>query len=197
MGNVQTEIDLGITKLSRANARPTPDLPVGVWDVIYADPPWRYNFTPTKSRAIENQYPTLNVADIVKLPVQPMFAANAILFLWATAPKLREALEVLDGWGFQYKTHAVWDKEKIGMGYWFRGQHELLLVGTRGTCSPPAESDRVPSVFRERRTARHSQKPRLIYEWIEKWFPRPCYLELFGRERYSPRWTVWGFEAPQ
>lgn len=64
-------------------------------------------------------------------------ADNAVLFLWATAPKLKEALEVMEAWGFEYRTNAVWDKEIIGMGYWFRGQHELLLVGVKGEFSPP------------------------------------------------------------
>lgn len=52
---------------------------------------------------------------------------NAVLYLWATAPKLLEALEVMRAWGFKYKTQAVWDKSWVGMGYWFRGQHEILL----------------------------------------------------------------------
>jgi len=78
-----------------------------------------------------------------------------VLYLWATAPKLLEAIEVMKAWNFSYKTHAIWDKEKIGMGYWFRGQHELLLVGTKGHFSPPAASLRIPSVIRE---ARNSQQ---------------------------------------
>lgn len=96
------------------------------YEVIYADPPWRYDFSKSNSREIENQYPTMSVDEICSLKVPT--ADNAVLYLWATAPKLLEALRVMDAWGFEYKTNAVWDKQIIGMGYWFRGQHELLLV---------------------------------------------------------------------
>ena len=116
-----------------------------------------------------------------------------MLFMWATVAKLREAFEVMDGWGFEYKTHAVWDKEKIGMGYWFRGQHELLLVGTKGQASPPDAEHRVSSVFREAR-GKHSAKPQCVYEWIEAAFPDRLKLEMYCR---SPRagWAVFGNEA--
>ena len=106
---------------------------------------------------------------------------------------MREAFEVMDGWGFEYKTHAVWDKEKIGMGYWFRGQHELLLVGTKGKVSPPAPEHRVSSVFREARRA-HSEKPDCVYEWIEAAFPHLLKLEMYYR-RPREGWLVFGNEA--
>ena len=96
------------------------------------------------------------------------------------------------GWGFAYKTSAVWDKEKIGMGYWFRGQHELLLVGVKGEASPPIPGNRVSSVFKEART-KHSKKPGCVYEWIEKAFPGEK-LEMYCREQ-RPGWQMWGNEA--
>ena len=101
----------------------TPPMVDGKYDVLLADPPWRYKFTKTKSRAIENQYHTMALENIKRLQVPS--EDNAVLFLWATAPKLLEALDVMSAWGFEYKTCAVWDKAQIGMGFWFRGQHEL------------------------------------------------------------------------
>ena len=127
-----------------------------VYQVVYADPPWRYSFSQAKSRAIESHYKTMDVEDISQLRIP--VAADAACFLWATAPKLVEAMSVLVAWGFDYKTHAIWDKEKIGMGYWFRGQHELLLVGIRGKVSPPQPDARMSSVIRHAR-GRHSSKP--------------------------------------
>ena len=79
------------------------------FDLIYADPPWQYDFSETDSRKIENQYPTMTVVEISSL--QPPSADDSVLFLWATAPKLEEALQVMRGWGFKYVTHAIWDKE--------------------------------------------------------------------------------------
>jgi N6-adenosine-specific RNA methylase IME4 len=168
----------------------TLDALVGLFDVVYADPPWRYSFSKSHSRDIENQYPTMAIDDICALRVPA--ADNCVLYLWATAPKLEEALRVVKAWGFTYKTHAVWDKEIIGMGYWFRGQHELLLVGTRGRVKAPAQELRVSSVIRERRTV-HSRKPELVQDMIEHWFPGPR-LELFAR-RPREGWTVWGNEV--
>jgi N6-adenosine-specific RNA methylase IME4 len=149
------------------------------FDVIYADPPWKYDFAETDNRKIENHYITMDNSDIAKMNVPA--ADNCVLFMWATAPKLIEAIEVLKGWGFEYKTCAVWDKEKVGMGYWFRGQHELLMVGVKGNVSPPEASIRISSVIRESRQ-RHSRKPDCIAEYIELAFYDKSKIELFCRE---------------
>ena len=85
------------------------------YDVIYADPAWRYDFSKSNSREIENQYPTMTIEEICALKVPAK--ENAVLYMWATAPKLLEAIKVLNAWGFEYKTQAVWDKEIIGMDY--------------------------------------------------------------------------------
>ena len=95
---------------------------MGKYQIIYADPPWRYDFSKSNSRKIENNYPTMELEEIKDFLIPA--DRNAVLYLWATAPKLKEALSVMESWGFTYKTHAIWDKEIIGMGYWFRGQHE-------------------------------------------------------------------------
>jgi N6-adenosine-specific RNA methylase IME4/stress response protein YsnF len=173
---------------TKENVKPV-ELPEEKFNVILADPPWKYDFAETENRAIENQYPTMSLEDIKKLEISS--ADNAVLFLWTTAPKLIEGIEVMKSWGFNYKTCAVWDKEMIGMGYWFRGQHELLLVGTRGQFSPPTTENRYSSVIRAKRTT-HSRKPEIIYEMIEKMFPEGKYLELFARNKYNEKWTVWG-----
>ena len=167
------------------------DILMTKYSVIYADPPWRYNFSPSKCRSIEENYPTMRVEEICSLPVPA--ADNAVLYLWATAPKLLEALAVMKAWGFEYKTHAIWDKEILGIGHWFRGQHELLLVGVKGKISPPEESLRIKSVIREKR-GRHSAKPDSVREHISRWFPRALKLEIFARACYSG-WSVWGNEA--
>lgn len=159
--------------------------------LVLADPPWRYDFAETDSRQIENQYPSATVGEIIAH--KPVTEGDCVLLMWATVAKMREAFEVMDGWGFEYKTHAVWDKEKIGMGYWFRGQHELLLVGTKGKVSPPAPEHRVSSVFREARRA-HSEKPDCVYEWIEAAFPHLLKLEMYCR-RPREGWLVFGNES--
>lgn len=170
-------------------------LEAGPFGVIYADPPWRYDDA-KPNRAIENQYPTMATLDICALTEREDFPAiqdDAVLFLWATAPKLREALAVMDAWGFEYRTNAVWVKAQLGMGYWFRNRHELLLVGRRGRFSPPTEDRRPGSVFDAPR-AGHSVKPENVRQAIESMFPDVARVELFARER-TEGWAVWGNQA--
>ena len=171
-------------------------LPSGDFSVIYADPPWEYDFSQSDSRSIETKYPTMSLEELIALKDKPNFPnkKDASLFLLATAPKLREARELIDAWGFTYRTNAVWDKEKIGMGYWFRGQHEHLLVGVKGDVAPPLEGDRVASVIRLPRTE-HSRKPSVVPELIEKWFPDQQWIELFLRGEPRPGWLGWGLDA--
>jgi hypothetical protein len=88
-----------------------PKIPPENFTVIYADPPWRYEFESSVSRRIENQYPTMELDEIKALPVPS--AENAVLFLWSPAPKLTEAFEVITAWGFVYRTGAVWIKLRI------------------------------------------------------------------------------------
>jgi N6-adenosine-specific RNA methylase IME4 len=164
------------------------ELHEGLYNVILVDPPWRYDFSETKNREIENQYPTMELDDIKILEVPA--DDNSVLFMWATSPKLEQAFEVLKAWGFQYKTCAVWDKEVIGMGYWFRGQHELLLVATKGKPPVPLPENRFSSVIREKRTE-HSKKPECVYDMIEKMMPNGSYLEMFARNSRD-NWESWG-----
>lgn len=173
----------------------TPALPPGPFDLILADPPWRYDFSNSRSRAIERRYATMLLRDIKALPVADMAARNSVLYLWATQPKLPEALEVMKAWGFTYKSGGIWDKRRTprdrGRGYWWIGIHELLLAGTRGKFSPPPEHLRERSIFAEPRSGRHSQKPECVHQSLERYFPDVRRVELFAREP-RPGWTVWG-----
>jgi len=160
------------------------------YEVIYADPPWRYSFSKSNSRKIENQYPTMTVKEICELEVPS--EKNSVLYLWTTTPKLIEGLQVMKAWGFTYKSQAIWDKEVMGMCYWFRGQHEILLVGTKGKFSPPPAPLRKSSVFRFKRS-KHSKKPDEIRDLIASWFPDTTKLEMFAR--MAPKgWDTWGNE---
>lgn len=169
----------------------TPPLPSGEFDVIYADPPWEYEFSLSERGKPEKYYPTMSVEEICALKVPS--AGDAVLFLWATNPKLKEALQVVEVWGFEYRTNMVWVKDKFGTGYYFRGQHELLLVGKKGDMPIPSEENRPPSVLTAP-VREHSEKPLEIYEMIEKMYPARKYLELFARVKRQG-WESWGNET--
>lgn len=165
-----------------------PELPQGTFDVVYADPPWSYYLGLRGDP--ELHYNTMPVDEICELEVPT--ADDAVLFLWATNPKLPQALEVMERWGFTYKTNLVWIKDKIGTGYYFRAKHELLLLGTKGKIPAPMENCRPHSVLSSPRRE-HSQKPNEIYDFIEVMYPGRNYLELFARNKREG-WTVWGDE---
>lgn len=181
-----------IAEISRGNANLTTDIR---YPIIYADPPWRYENPPMggTNRSIENHYPTMTLEEICALPVADLATDDAMLYLWATAPKLAECLQVIAAWGFEYRTNLVWDKEVIGMGYHARNQHEILLVAKRGNIPPPEAGKQPSSVHRERR-GEHSAKPDFYYEMIEGAYPQLPKIELFCR---SPRegWSVWGNQS--
>lgn len=159
-----------------------------LYQVIYADPPWRYEFPISLSRKIENQYPTMSLEEIgsMKIPSEK----DSVLFMWSTAPKLEESLQIMKLWGFVYRSHAIWDKDKLGMGYWFRISHEILLVGLKGKFKCPEPSMRIKSIFKQK-IRRHSSKPYLVKELIEKWYPEASKIELFSRHK-SIGWDVFG-----
>jgi N6-adenosine-specific RNA methylase IME4 len=167
---------------------------LGRFPVLYVDPPWRYEHAVSDSRAIENQYPTMELGEICALPVAELATGDAVLFMWATSPKLAEAMKVIEAWGFEYRTQAVWIKGSIGPGYWFRQRHESLLLAVRGSMPTPLEGARPDSVIEAPRGA-HSAKPPVVYELIERMYPELKRVELFARSKRDG-WSAWGNEAP-
>lgn len=163
--------------------------------ILLCDPPWKYDSQATERRSIELQYPTLQIDEISALHVKirRISLEDCLLFMWATSPKLAEAIIVMESWGFPYVTCAVWDKQIIGQGYYFRQRHELLLIGKRGDFPTPLPADRPDSIFSFRREE-HSAKPEYVHELIEKWYPKVIKTELFARSKRSG-WQAWGNEA--
>lgn len=177
-------------------------LPTKRYGVILGDPEWRFKAWSAETgmdRAPDNHYPTSETADIVARKVEDIAAEDCALFLWATAPMLEDALDVIAGWGFTYKTHVVWTKDRPGEargpGYWFTGEHELLLLATRGDPPCPAPGDQWRSSIAGA-VGVHSEKPDWQYEMIEAYFPTLPKIELNAR-RARPGWDAWGLEAPE
>ena len=122
-------------------------------------------------------------------------ADESALFLWVINCQLGEGLEVMHAWGFECKGSFVWRKPSPGQGRWIRNQHELLLFGIRGRFPCPLDS-RVPaSVIDAPREKNHSEKPKCVYELIERMYPDVPKLELFARGKPHRGWTAWGNEV--
>ena len=146
---------------------------------IYADPPWPTN---------EN-VPSMSVDDICEEPVEQLCHENAHLHLWTTNGFLLDAFDVLESWGFTYKSCFIWVKPQIGIGNYWRVSHEFMLLGVRGNLT---FQDKGARSWIEHERTEHSRKPEAVRELIERTSPGP-YLEMYGRQ--SPpteNWTVYG-----
>jgi N6-adenosine-specific RNA methylase IME4 len=181
-------------QMGDATRRQSSKIGTKLYSVILADPPWRFEVWSNESgmdRAADNHYPTMALEDICTLQVPA--ADDCVLFLWRTASAARKAYEVLEAWGFEYRTEIIWEKQKIGTGYWVRDKHEVLMIASKGHPVAPAPGTQPYSVIKAD-TGRHSKKPEAFYEIIEKLYPTADKLELFAR---TPRegWDRWGNEA--
>lgn len=138
-----------------------------------------------------SKYPTMALESIKNLRVSDIAHKDSVCFLWATVPLLPEAMEVLKAWGYKYKTALFWRKiMSLGMGFWFRGQMEILLMGVRGKI----KAFRIQRVnFIQAKVRKHSQKPDEFRELIEITGLSPK-IELFARQKREG-WDVWGNEV--
>lgn len=182
--------DENLTALSNANS-PLPD--DRTYPVIYADPPWQYDFSPSSGRAVENHYPTMPIEEILAMPVADLATPDAVLFLWVPPSFIKKGIAVLEAWGFELASSMVWDKEKIGTGIYFRQQHEYLLLGKRGKPITPTPGTQPRSVLRVAREE-HSAKPVETYAIIEAMYPGLPKIELFSRTMRDG-WFSWGNQA--
>jgi N6-adenosine-specific RNA methylase IME4 len=172
-------------------------LPARKYGVVVADPEWRFEPWSRETgmdRAPDNHYPTSCLDIIAARDVASIAAEDCVLFLWATAPMLPHALVVMGAWTFDYKSHYIWGKDKIGTGYWAREKHELLLVGTRGEIPCPAMGTQWASLIEAPR-GEHSAKPEMFLEMIESYFPSLPKIELNRRGPARAGWDAWGNEA--
>jgi len=157
------------------------ELPTGPFQVIVADPPWQYetgNSLP---------YPTMLIEDIKAMPVREIADENSILWLWTTNAHLPVAFDVVEAWGFEYKTLLTWVKDRMGTGEWLRGQTEHCLLGARGK---PVFLHENHSTVLEAARREHSRKPEEFYALVEATCPGGK-VELFCRQHRNG-WHVYG-----
>lgn len=187
-----------------AEPNPSEDLQAkvtGQFSTILADPPWQFQnrtgkVAPEHKRLL--RYPTMELQEILDLPIRRLAAAKSHLYLWVPNALLQEGLRVMEAWGFTYKTNVVWYKirkdggpDGRGVGFYFRNVTEMVLFGVRGNMRTLSPGRKQVNLI-EARKREHSRKPDEIYDLIEACSPGP-YLELFAR---FPRdgWTQWGNE---
>lgn len=166
---------------------PDADAPPTMFSTIVIDPPWRYENTITRGAA-EDHYPTMSLDELAGLYIPA--ADDSHLYLWVTNPFMRQGFDLLDAWGFTYKTTLTWAKPQIGLGNYFRSATEHVLFAVRGDL--PTLTDNTPTWFAADRR-QHSEKPDEFYALVEANSPGPR-LEMFSR-RPRDGWSSWGNEA--
>jgi len=170
----------------------------GKYNIIYADPPWKYQNVATRAAA-DNHYPTMSIDELCNLPVaSDVSADDAVLLMWVTFPFLRDSFRVIESWGFEYKTVAfVWVKTNksgslfLGIGNYFRSNAEICLFAKRGQGVQPIQHP-INTYIHNR--MRHSEKPEIFKNLIVETFGDLPRIELFARGT-SLGWSGWGHEA--
>lgn len=168
------------------------------YQIIYADPPWRYDQKSLQGAA-EKHYATMSMEELCGLPVEQISTKDSLLFLWATFPQLPAALRLISAWGFKYKTVAfLWLKKNrkadswfFGLGFWTRGNAELCLLATRG--HPKRKAANIHQFIISPIEA-HSKKPDIVRDKIVALAGDVPRIELFARQE-TPGWDVWGNEV--
>ena len=170
------------------------------YDIIYADPPWLYNDTlGGKAKMGAMPYPCMTQDEIKSLPIHALAAKDSVLFLWATMPKIQEALDTIKAWGCKYKTCAFcWVKQNpksggiyAGLGRWVQGNAELCLLATKG--HPHRKRKDIKQIVMSPR-GRHSEKPNEVRERIVSLMGGGNMIELFARQKIDG-WDCWGDEV--
>ena len=175
----------------------------GTYRIIYADPPYKYHGLNRNAGHAEDHYDCLDDDQICeyrpgdgKRSVRELADDNAVLFLWVTAPMLERCFKIVRAWGFEYKASFVWDKARHVMGHYNSVRHELLLICTRGSCTPDT-GKLIDSVQRIERSDRHSEKPHEFYAIIDAMYDYGRKLELFSRGSAPKDWDTDGNESDQ
>lgn len=168
------------------------------YQIIYADPPWRYKDRTPPQGGCEEHYSTMLLEDIKAMPIQDIADSNCALFMWVTMPLLKEGLEVIEAWGFNYINCAfTWVKQNpkgegiyLGLGRWTRGNAELCLFAKKG--SPKRIDANVKQILLAPR-GRHSAKPAEARDRIVALLGDLPRIELFARQS-AEGWDNWGNE---
>lgn len=174
---------------------------LGGFDVLYADPCWRYNVQGGRGAA-DKQYKTMSLAELIMLPVEQLAAPDSVLFLWGVFPMLFEAGALMKAWSFEYKNCGfIWVKTNklqptpfFGMGHWTRGNAEFCLMGVRG--KPKRVDAAVQQIVEDNLVVapvgEHSEKPAEVRDRISRLMGADkSSIELFARAQ-APGWECWG-----
>ena len=174
------------------------EFPNKKYKIIYADPPWSYQGNMMNS-SVTDHYSVMTIKDICNLPVQDIADKDCVLFMWVTYPKLNQFMQVIEAWGFEYKSVAfTWVKKNkkantffFGLGRWTRANPEICVIATKGNIKRLSAGIPNLQVFP---IEQHSKKPDKFRELITELVGDLPRIELFARQT-ADGWDSWGNEV--
>lgn len=173
------------------------------YQIIYADPPWQYHLRTDNTGVSQKHYPSMELNELLNMPVCDLADTDCLLFMWATNPCLEEAMQVGKTWGFEYKTVGfVWYKKSAVVSFYTMSQCELCLIFKKGKIPQPRGARNIRQFLSVKRS-KHSAKPPQVRDAIKEMFPDQDKIELFARKPKDvlfpdpsfDGWDVWGNEA--
>lgn len=177
------------------------------YQIIYCDPAWHYSSTQhsgskknggkSNTGGAMTHYPTLDMDTMKTLNVQDIAEDDSLMFMWVCSPLLKESIEVMEAWGFDFVTVGfVWHKGKTNPGTYTMSQVEMVLIGKRkkGKIPQPRGARNIRQFFKKERT-KHSEKPLEFMHLIDRMFPTQTKIELFARRKEVDGWDFWGNEV--
>jgi N6-adenosine-specific RNA methylase IME4 len=164
------------------------------YDIIIADPPWQYDGKTCVATKADDHYSVTKSKHFHDIDLTSIAKDDTLLFMWCSGPVLKQAIELMEAWGWTYKQTAfVWDKQRVVPGSYTVTGCEFVIVGKRGKIPQPRGSRNNRQLVSELRSKVHSQKPEAIQDAIDQMFPTQDKLELFAR-RHRKGWTCTGNE---
>ena len=178
-----------------------------LFSILYADPPWDYKGQKQhagKGKAdtggAEIHYPTMKLEELKRLDIPSVCEPDCLLFMWTSSPHFDQAIELMKAWGFSWATVGfVWNKKKVNPGFYTMSQVEICIIGKRGKIPQPRGARNIRQYLCKERT-KHSEKPLIVMQRIDRMFPTQRKLELFARKLpegviRDATWSVWGNEV--
>jgi N6-adenosine-specific RNA methylase IME4 len=174
------------------------DLPNKKYQIIYADPPYKY--IRTGQNSAEREYKTMDLESIKQIPVKDITDLNCHLYLWVTNNHIDQGIELIKAWGFTYKTLITWIKRTVhgkiglGMGYYFRNSTEHMMFAVKGKMLTTNNSTK--NVIEYVNPSKHSEKPKETRDFIVANSGDLSRIELFARSKCDG-WDSWGLEIEE
>ena len=169
------------------------------YKILVVDAAWRFQDNLPGNRGVDKKYKSTMSFDQLRSLNIPPTEPDALLFFWRVASMVPESYDIIRAWGFTHKSEFAWVKTqsykgleppsepdppgRMGLGHYVRNEHEVCIIASKGSGCQLIDGHAVRSVFFAPRPKKHSEKPAIFFELLDKLLgsvgPR---AELFARD---------------